>query len=148
MTQASLISKKICGFAGLLLDIVVVAFVKAVTRRKRPRANKGDMFATVSVDKFSFPSGHATRACFIAHFFMHTYAISPLLQSPLLIWSAAVCFSRILLRRHHILDVVAGVFIGILESLCVGYVWLSQDTCLWLLSMITDEKMEGGEYHV
>lgn len=135
-------------FIGLLLDIMVVALVKAITRRRRPRANQSNMFATVSVDKFSFPSGHATRACYIAHFFFYVHKVSIFIQIPLIIWSASVCVSRILLRRHHILDVAAGVFLGILESVCVGFIWLDSDTCAWLLSMVTDEKLEGGEYHV
>lgn len=133
---------------GLILDILIVAMVKAITRRRRPKANRSDMFATVSVDKFAFPSGHATRACYIAHFFTHAFVISPLLQLPLLIWSAAVCLSRVLLRRHHILDVAAGVLIGVLESVFIIKLWLSQESCVWLLSMITDEKLDGGEYHV
>ena len=134
--------------AGLLLDIVIVSILKAITRRRRPRANRNDMFVTVSVDKFSFPSGHATRSCYIAHFFTRVFVLSPLLQLPLLVWSAAICVSRILLRRHHILDVAAGVVVGILESLFVSRMWLGQEWCVWLLSLITDEKLDGGEYHV
>ena len=144
----SLYQMQVNFYLGLILDIVIVAIVKAITRRRRPKGNRSDMFATVSVDKFSFPSGHATRACFIAHFFTRVFVISPLFQFLLLLWSAVVCVSRILLRRHHILDVGAGVFIGILESVIISRLWLSQESCLWLLSMITDEKIDGGEYHV
>ncbi|KAJ6655440.1 hypothetical protein lerEdw1_005140 [Lerista edwardsae] len=47
---------------ALVLDVVLVAAVKGLVKRRRPAHNKMDMFATVSVDKYSFPSGHATRA--------------------------------------------------------------------------------------
>merc|ERR1712012_612502 len=48
---------------ALILDIVVVAVIKAFTRRRRPAYNVDDQYATVNmVDKFSFPSGHSTRA--------------------------------------------------------------------------------------
>ncbi|KAK9403795.1 phospholipid phosphatase 6 [Crotalus adamanteus] len=47
---------------ALILDLVLVAAVKGLVKRRRPVYNKMDMFATVSVDKYSFPSGHATRA--------------------------------------------------------------------------------------
>lgn len=106
------------------------------------------MFATVSVDKFSFPSGHATRACYIAHFFSKVFVVSPLLRLPLILWSSAVCISRIMLRRHHILDVAGGAALGVLESLFISYMWISEESSLQLLSMITDEKLDGGEFHV
>lgn len=52
---------------ALIVDIVVVAVVKAITRRRRPVANKEDeMFAPVMVDKYSFPSGHSTRAVMLS----------------------------------------------------------------------------------
>lgn len=144
----SLFQMQVNFFIGLLLDVLVVAVVKAITRRRRPRGNKGDMFATVSVDKFSFPSGHATRACFIAHFFSNVYVISPLLRPPLVLWSSAVCISRILLHRHHILDVAAGAALGVLEGIFISCMWISEDLSVQLLSMITDEKLDGGEFHV
>jgi len=125
-----------------------VAFIKAATRRRRPASNEKDMFATVSVDKFSFPSGHATRAVYIAHFFSHTYPLNEFVQVPLVLWGGAVCVSRVLLRRHHLLDVAAGVVVGILESYLIQWIWLSRETCVALLSWITEERFEGGEYHV
>lgn len=59
-------------FLGLVLDVVFVACLKAATRRRRPVATD-DPFA-VGPDKFSFPSGHASRAFFVATFFI---ALSP-----------------------------------------------------------------------
>ncbi|KAK3932044.1 NTF2-related export protein [Frankliniella fusca] len=147
-SSPSLYQMQVNFYLGLLVDIFVVALLKAVTRRRRPRANQNDMFATVSVDKFSFPSGHATRACYIAHFFTCVYGVSVVMGIPVILWAIAVSLSRVLLRRHHVLDVTAGVFVGILESLFISYIWLSQEHCVWILSMITDEKLEGGEYHV
>ena len=98
---------------GLVLDIVIVAVLKAFTRRRRPAYDVDDQVfvlelsqfglpmcftclltqyfqdnisplvkvATVKiVDKFSFPSGHATRATMLALLFTF---LSPL---PLLLW--------------------------------------------------------------
>merc|ERR1719431_1338494 len=49
---------------GLILDIAVVAVIKAFTRRRRPSMNVDDQFATFqAVDKFSFPSGRPPSAC-------------------------------------------------------------------------------------
>ena len=41
---------------------MVVALTKAATRRRRPIGNDDTDMILILVDKFSFPSGHATRA--------------------------------------------------------------------------------------
>ena len=48
------------------------------------------MFATMSVDKFSFPSGHSTRAVALGLFFFCLYPLSIVFSLPVLVWSAAV----------------------------------------------------------
>ncbi|XP_042503715.1 probable lipid phosphate phosphatase beta [Macadamia integrifolia] len=54
-------------FLGSLLDLVLVGLIKYLVRRPRPVYNKG-MHLTLSVDHWSFPSGHSSRVCFIASF--------------------------------------------------------------------------------
>ena len=47
---------------GFVLDLIMVGTVKGLVRRGRPVYNKeGDFVLVVSVDKFSFPSGHSSR---------------------------------------------------------------------------------------
>ena len=125
-----------------------MSLLKAYTRRRRPSANKSDMFATMGPDKFSFPSGHASRAVFIAAFFIFLYPVFFIFYMPLLAWSTSICISRILLRRHHILDVLGGVFLGIFEAMVINLLWVSEDFALWAISYLSDEKLEGGSYHV
>ena len=50
--------------------------------RRRPAQNINDNFLEVSVDKFSFPSGHATRAILLAIFFTYLYPLPLLLFVP------------------------------------------------------------------
>ncbi|XP_021901945.1 probable lipid phosphate phosphatase beta [Carica papaya] len=50
---------------GLLLDLVFIGFVKTLFRRSRPHYNPS-MSPVISIDNFSFPSGHATRVFFVA----------------------------------------------------------------------------------
>ncbi|KAH0952068.1 hypothetical protein HN011_008248 [Eciton burchellii] len=121
---------------GLLLDIVLVSLLKAFTRRRRPTSND-DPFA-IGPDKYSFPSGHASRAAFVVYFFFHVWPVSLIYAPPLLAWSFSVCVSRLLLRRHHIADVLVGIILGILEGLLVSYIYLNEDTCITLVSWITD----------
>jgi len=109
---------------GLVLDIVIVAVLKAFTRRRRPAYDVDDQMVTFkAVDKFSFPSGHATRAVLLAVFFSILSPLPLLLWVPVVCWAAAVAVSRVLLGRHHILDVAAGVIIGLLEGMILGCLW-------------------------
>jgi membrane-associated phospholipid phosphatase len=132
--------------AALIYDIMVVSFVKAVTRRNRPVGNRSEeMFMAKGPDKFSFPSGHATRAVLVAFLFTQ-YAfpeMSILFQILLYVWAAAVCISRVLLRRHHVLDVAAGIGIGFLEFLLTGILWVGPTAAKalgdWMASSAEDE---------
>ncbi|GAB1860393.1 Phospholipid phosphatase 6 [Camponotus japonicus] len=81
LNSKSLYQMQVNLLIGLLLDILLIAVIKAITRRRRPTSND-DSF-TIGPDKYSFPSGHASRATFIV----------------------------LLLRRHHIFDVLVGVFL-------------------------------------
>jgi len=57
-------------FLGLIYDVMIIAFIKSLTRRARPPgARTEDMFVTRGVDKFSFPSGHCSRAVWATLFF-------------------------------------------------------------------------------
>lgn len=96
----------------------------------------------------SFPSGHASRTAFITFFFLNLHPVSMFLWPPLLAWSTAVCLSRLIMERHHLLDIICGVLLGIVEGLLMALIWCEQETATSLLSYITDEKVEGGEYHV
>jgi len=113
---------------GLVLDIAVVAVLKAFTRRRRPAYDVDDQVATFkAVDKFSFPSGHATRATLLAALFTLLSPLPFLLWVPLAAWALAVAASRVLLGRHHLLDVLAGLTIGVVEAAVLAAVWRTPD---------------------
>lgn len=131
---------------GLVYDVMLVAFVKAVVRRNRPAQNRPDdlLPVTYGPDKFSFPSGHATRAIFVSLFFTQwAYpGMSILLRLPILLWAGAVCISRVLMRRHFLLDVIAGIAIGHLEFLLSGMLWVGPTACKWLGDWISTSEDE------
>ncbi|XP_012529229.1 phospholipid phosphatase 6 [Monomorium pharaonis] len=143
LSSKSLYQMQVNLLIGLLLDIVFVSVLKAITRRRRPNTND-DPFS-IGPDKYSFPSGHASRAAFLVYFFLHLWPVPLICAPPLLAWSFSVCMSRMLMRRHHLLDVFAGVLLGILEGLIIGYIYLEQETCISLVSWITDEKVSGAD---
>lgn len=118
---------------GLMVDIVIIALLKAFARRKRPEVKKEDYFKSVGPDKYSFPSGHASRSVLLA--IMYTQLI-PLFDEWILYslsvvllwtWSFTVCLSRIINGRHYVLDVVAGVLTGFAESCVVQLLWRSPE---------------------
>lgn len=130
------------------MDIIFVAVIKAFVRRRRPAANTNDAFAEIGPDKFSFPSGHTSRAVFVAYFFINLYPLSIFCIPPLLAWATSISLSRILMCRHHILDVVAGVLLGLFEGWFLGLIWMEDKTARSILYFLSDEKLDGGEYHV
>lgn len=122
---------------GLIMDLIIVGLLKSVVRRQRPILNDMDMIATVPMDQYSFPSGHATRATFLTLFFADRVFASN--SKPVLIiaiWSVLVCVSRLLLGRHHLSDVVMGCIIGTVEYYCLLSLWLSEETCTTVLEPI------------
>ncbi|XP_043685345.1 phospholipid phosphatase 6 [Vespula pensylvanica] len=127
-------------FIGFLIDILLVTILKALTRRRRPAVND-DPFS-IGPDKYSFPSGHASRCTFIVYYFLYLWPISVIFAPSLLVWCTCVCLSRLLMRRHNILDVLVGIVLGILEGMFIGYLYLSQDTCINLVTWITNEKID------
>lgn len=99
----------------LLLDIIVVAPVKVVFKRKRPDVNTGKMIGTVSqIDDYAFPSGHASRAIAITLMYSLMFDLSPLGLLLWIGWAIAVCMSRVFLGRHHVIDVLVGMIMGVL----------------------------------
>ncbi|XP_077235455.1 phosphatidic acid phosphatase (PAP2) family protein [Tasmannia lanceolata] len=128
-------------FIGSLLDLLIVGSLKYLIRRPRPIYNKG-MHLTVSVDHWSFPSGHSSRVCFISSLLylssqslledfsqLSSFGwidsdgeIVRFLLLILILWSGATSISRVLLGRHFMFDVIAGAVLGIFEALFVFYV--------------------------
>ena len=116
----------------LIIDIVFVAVTKAFFRRRRPTfKNNDDMWFTkvdpTGVDKFSFPSGHASRAVGLALLFAFLFPLHFVISGAIFVWAAGVAVSRVLLGRHQILDVTAGVILACIEYLVMRQVWLSQE---------------------
>lgn len=122
--------------------------MKAYVRRRRPAGNVPDMFFTVGVDVYSFPSGHASRVTFIALFFILLYPLPIFCFPPLLAWVTSLCISRVLLKRHYLLDVLGGIGLGIVETFFLSLLWLSHETCVGVLSFIGNGNPEESEFHV
>ena len=64
-------------FLALIVDIVVVATIKAIFRRGRPHYAVQLNHAHISPDRFSFPSGHASRSIMMAALFVTRWINDP-----------------------------------------------------------------------
>ncbi len=94
------------GLAALLL----YRLLKRWTRRQRPYRACPDVIAHVPpLDEFSFPSGHTLQA---VGFSIVALAWYPMLAPPLLVFTALVAASRVILGLHYPSDVLAAVAIG------------------------------------
>ena len=109
-------------FVAMLFDLCDIGLLKAIVRRQRPKGNIDDMAVTVSVDHYSFPSGHTSRAsmmAFLTTFVFHQYYSTMPYSWPIVAWfSYAILlgFSRILLGRHYPLDVTCGFLLGYFQA--------------------------------
>lgn len=97
------------------------------------------MSVAVSADHYSFPSGHASRVCFVAAFiYLSASTLRDALEqfesidfdfvesnfieyfvSVVWLWALVTSVSRVLLGRHYVSDVFAGACLGVLEGLFV-----------------------------
>lgn len=143
LNDANLHDKQLNMFFGLIFDIVVIALMKATFRRRRPAPSKDMMM--IGPDKFSFPSGHASRAVFVMLFFVVVSPTSAIWWLPLMAWSTCVCLSRIIIQRHYILDVVAGMAVGCLEACVISLLWIGKDTATSIINYVSNDNLPGGE---
>ncbi len=102
-------------FAGLVVAEVVVFAVKMCIRRPRPPGDAGMIYRRA--DPYSFPSGHAARAAILL---ILAVAFGPAWEVlAVAIWGPFMILSRIAIGIHYVLDVVAGIVMGILLSVGV-----------------------------
>lgn len=105
-------------FLGLFTDLALVGSLKYYFRRPRPHYNDfNDYCLAVDVDRYSFPSGHASRSTFIALLSL-IWRLKSVWICSLVIGAIVISFSRVLLGRHYLFDVLIGTFIGFL-NLCI-----------------------------
>lgn len=92
---------------GLIFDIIYIVVFKSFARRCRPTYASQEDSIMISVDKLSFPSGHASRSIYLALFFSQYW-----FSSIVWLWAIAVTISRVLYGRHFLGDIFGGVLVG------------------------------------
>ncbi|CAN9503096.1 unnamed protein product [Ophioblennius macclurei] len=114
---------------ALMLDMLLVRIVKTMVRRRRPAQNRSDILSAFFVERYSFPSGHASRAAMCARFFLAQLVDTDSMRVLVVGWAAMVSLSRLLLARHYVTDVGFGLAMGYCQYSLVERLWVTWD-CL------------------
>lgn len=86
------------------------------------------------MDRYSFPSGHATRSVYLALFAHYVCTERELLPTwvahGVAAWAVAVSVSRVLIGRHRVLEVLLGGVVGWANYSFLRALWLSPKVML------------------
>nr|XP_057923587.1 polyisoprenoid diphosphate/phosphate phosphohydrolase PLPP6-like [Doryrhamphus excisus]XP_057923588.1 polyisoprenoid diphosphate/phosphate phosphohydrolase PLPP6-like [Doryrhamphus excisus] len=126
---------------ALLLDLLLVRLVKTLVRRRRPAQNRTDILSTFFIERYSFPSGHATRAAMCARFLLAQLVDTSSMRVLVLCWAGLVSMSRVLLARHYVTDVGFGLVMGYCQYNLVERLWVTWDCLQDLLLMSLQERL-------
>lgn len=122
---------------ALLLDVMTVAGVQRLVKRRGPWEMAPGFLDCVAMDVYSFPAAHASRAAMVSKFLLSHLVLAVPLRILLVLWAFLVGMSRVLLGRHHLTDMVCGFALGLLHFSLMETVWLSSSTCQMLISIST-----------
>ncbi|KAM9337975.1 inactive phospholipid phosphatase 7-like [Symphorus nematophorus] len=122
---------------ALLLDVMTVAGVQRLVKRKGPWEMTPGFLDCVAMDIYSFPAAHASRAAMVSKFLLSHLVLAVPLRILLVLWAFLVGMSRVLLGKHHLTDMVCGFALGLLHFSLMETVWLSSSTCQTLISIST-----------
>lgn len=98
----------VAGFVAASAALALFLALKRLIRRPRP--SHVHVWSSIAApDRFSFPSGHSMVAAAVcvslARFYPHAWPY-------LLVFSAGVALSRLVLSLHYLTDVIAGLALG------------------------------------
>ncbi|NXY91597.1 PLPP7 phosphatase, partial [Alcedo cyanopectus] len=120
---------------ALLLDIMIVAGLQKLAKRKGPYDINPGLLDYLTMDTYAFPAGHASRVAMLSKFFLNHLVLAIPLRILLVLWALCVGFSRVMIGRHHITDVLSGFVFGYLQFRLVELIWMSSNTCQMLISI-------------
>uniref|UniRef100_A0A8C3N052 Phospholipid phosphatase 7 (inactive) n=1 Tax=Geospiza parvula TaxID=87175 RepID=A0A8C3N052_GEOPR len=120
---------------ALLLDIMIVAGLQKLAKRKGPYDINPGLLDYLTMDTYAFPAGHASRVAMLSKFFLNHLVLAIPLRILLVLWALCVGLSRVMIGRHHITDVLSGFVFGYLQFRLVELIWMSSNTCQMLISI-------------
>lgn len=122
-------------FLALLIDVVLVAVLKAFARRRRPGVSRSQYESEPLSSNLSFPSGFTSRAFLVTLIVVKHSHLFPLFKLPFLVWCIAVAICKLLMGRQFLGDSLAGAVLGYIEyHWIVSPMWLSDETSSYVFS--------------
>lgn len=101
--------------SSLALIFIATYSIKFFYVKPRPDFEKKKFSSLMErLNESSFPSVHAARITLLS---AALYSVFPQLILPSSVMTLLVCYSRILVKRHYLPDVIAGIIIGLI----IGY---------------------------
>ncbi|XP_029367123.1 inactive phospholipid phosphatase 7-like isoform X2 [Echeneis naucrates] len=122
---------------ALVLDLMTVAGMQKLVKRRGPWDLPPGFLDYISMDTYSFPAAHASRAVMVSKFLLNHLVLAVPLRILLYLWAFLVGVSRVFLGKHHLSDVGCGFALGFLHFSLVESVWLDSATCQTLISIGT-----------
>ncbi|KAG5281570.1 hypothetical protein AALO_G00073820 [Alosa alosa] len=120
---------------ALLLDIMTVAGMQKLVKRKGPWEMTPSFLDYMAMDVYAFPAAHASRAAMVSKFLLAHLVLAVPLRILLVLWAVLAGTSRVLLGGHHLSDVGFGFALGYLHYTLVEMVWLSSATCQTIIAL-------------
>jgi membrane-associated phospholipid phosphatase len=99
-----------------LFQLGMVELLKLLFSKPRPETHKQKNIFGIRVTSGSFPSGHTSNIFCLAFLISNFYQLNIIWTLLIFIVAGSVAFSRIILGRHYVIDVVAGAFCGLIFS--------------------------------
>lgn len=98
----------------MLFEAAISSIAKGMFKRPRPTyADSSEYQGILPMDVYSFPSGHASRMSALT---VMAFFFNPIFGVILLLFSLAICFSRIVVGAHFIGDIIGGFILGSLST--------------------------------
>ncbi|BDS13581.1 phosphatase PAP2 family protein [Aureispira anguillae] len=108
--------------AGFLINEFICSAIKYLWHKPRPN---GQQYKNgfEKIDAGSFPSIHSSRISFVylSLGYIHYMAENFLLMPTFIVVIAVVGYSRIFLKKHFFVDVMAGYFFGTIQFLAITF---------------------------
>ncbi len=106
---------------GLIAIYIIIITIRSIYFKDRPKKYLYSSFIE-RLDASSFPSLHTTRISFLSILLM-SYTNNYILSASLLTLIGLVAYSRVYFKKHDLLDVFAGIVLGIVVYLIVNWIF-------------------------
>jgi len=106
---------------GILMTLFIVIIIRLIHFKDRPKKQVQDNIIE-RIEASTFPSLHAARSGFMALAFVY-YFNNLALNITIVIIALLISYSRVYLKKHYWLDIIAGWILGIITYYLTALVY-------------------------